>query len=125
MEDVKNLQQKLKDAKGPGNFRNMLMYLPNGDENSIKVIPLAEATAKDEFFNIKRASMRDILAGHRVPPQNLGVIPETAGGYGDADVADQLAYNNEIIPVQQQMKELNDWLGQEVITFRDYKEDEK
>ena len=73
----------------------------------------------------KRASMRDILAGHRVPPQNLGVIPETAGGFGDANVADQLAYDNEIVPLQQQMKEINDWLGQEVISFRPYKEDEK
>jgi capsid portal protein len=29
-EDVNNIRQAMKSAKGPGNFRNLFMYSPNG-----------------------------------------------------------------------------------------------
>ncbi len=29
-EDVNNLRNAMKSAKGPGNFRNLFMYSPNG-----------------------------------------------------------------------------------------------
>jgi len=34
-EDVNNIRQAMKSAKGPGNFRNLFMYSPNGKKDGI------------------------------------------------------------------------------------------
>lgn len=82
-EDVKNIRQAMKSTKGPGNFRNLFMYSPNGMKDSIQIIPLSEVAAKDEFLNIKNVSRDDIMAAHRAPPQMMGIIPSNTGGFGD------------------------------------------
>lgn len=45
----------MKDSKGPGNFRNLLIHVPNGKKDSVQVIP----AAKDEFLNINNVSRDD------------------------------------------------------------------
>ncbi len=45
--------EALKNSKGPGNFRNLFMYAPNGKKDGIQLIPVSEVTARDEFFNIR------------------------------------------------------------------------
>ncbi|UTH74770.1 hypothetical protein [Chromobacterium sp. IIBBL 290-4] len=62
----------------------------------------------------------DVLAAHRVPPQLLGVIPGNVGGFGDAPKAAGVFYENEIRPLQLRLQEVNDWLGEEVISFDTY-----
>lgn len=119
-EDIDALEEAMKSSKGPGNFRNLLMYAPDGKKDGLQVLPLAEATAKDEFFNISRATKADILIAHRIPPQLLGVTPENAGGFGDANVADHITYKNEIVPVQQRLEDANDFFEEEVMKFKDY-----
>jgi PBSX family phage portal protein len=118
--DIDALEKAMAKSKGPGNFRNLLMYAPGGKKDGLQVLPLAEATAKDEFFNISRATRSDILIGHRIPPQLLGMAPENVGGFGDANTADQLTYLNEIMPVQNRMLGMNDFFEDEVIKFKDY-----
>ena len=81
-EDVNNIRQAMKSAKGPGNFRNLFMYSPNGKKDGIQIIPLSEVAAKDEFLNIKNVSRDDMMAAHRVPPQMMGVMPNNVGGLG-------------------------------------------
>ncbi|WP_241499326.1 phage portal protein [Chromobacterium sphagni] len=56
-EDVDAMRKALKDSKGPGNFRNVFMYAPNGKKDGIQIIPLAEVAAKDEFLNIKNITV--------------------------------------------------------------------
>ena len=34
-QDVDNLRQAMRDSKGPGNFRNLFMYAPNGKKDGI------------------------------------------------------------------------------------------
>ncbi|UCV02281.1 phage portal protein [Dechloromonas denitrificans] len=119
-EDVDKLRQALKDSKGPGNFRNLFMYAPGGKEKGIQLIPVSEVAAKDEFLNIKNVTRDDQLAAHRVPPQLMGIIPHNTGGFGDAETAAKVFSANEITPLQERMKELNTWLGMEVIKFRPY-----
>ena len=70
-EDVNNLRNAMKSAKGPGNFRNLFMYSPNGKKDGLQIIPLSEVAAKDEFLNIKNVSRDDMMAAHRVPPQGM------------------------------------------------------
>ncbi|MCV5632196.1 hypothetical protein OFN23_28950, partial [Escherichia coli] len=80
------IRQAMKSAKGPGNFRNLFMYSPNGKKDGIQIIPLSEVAAKDEFLNIKNVSRDDMMAAHRVPPQMMGIMPSNVGGFGDVEV---------------------------------------
>jgi PBSX family phage portal protein len=118
--DVNAIRQALKDSKGPGNFRNLFMYAPNGKKDGIQLIPVSEVAAKDEFFNIKNVTRDDMLAAHRVPPQLLGVVPSNTGGFGAADTAAEVFGRNEVEPLQARFLELNEWLGEEVIKFKPY-----
>lgn len=118
--DVNALRQALKDSKGPGNFRNLFMYAPNGKKDGIQLIPVSEVTAKDEFFNIKNVSRDDMLAAHRIPPQLLGVVPSNTGGFSDPATAARVFGRNEIKPLQNRFLQLNDWLGEEVVKFEEY-----
>lgn len=118
--DVDDLKEQLKQAKGKGNFKNLFLYAPDGKESGIKVIPLSDVVAKDEFANIKNTSRDDILAAHRVPPQLMGIIPTNNGGFGDVEKAGKVFFINEIKPLQQRLEEINHWLGKKVITFTPY-----
>lgn len=119
-DDVDNLRQALKDAKGPGNFRNLFMYAPNGKKDGIQILPVSEVAAKDDFWNIKRTSRDDQLAGHRVPPQLMGIIPDNTGGFGDVVNAAMVFVANELEPLQERLLELNEIAGEEVIKFKPY-----
>ncbi|MBI5917775.1 MAG: phage portal protein [Nitrosomonadales bacterium] len=119
-DDVNALRQALKDSKGPGNFRNLFMYAPNGKKDGIQLIPVAEVAAKDEFLNIKNVTRDDMLAAHRVPPQLMGIIPNNTGGFGDAEKAAAVLSAIEIAPLQARLMELNDWIGEEVIRFKPF-----
>lgn len=122
-EDVDNIRKAMKGAKGPGNFRNLFMYSPNGKKDGIQIIPLSEVAAKDEFLNIKNVSRDDMMAAHRVPPQMMGIIPNNTGGFGDVEKASRVFVRNELMPLQKRFQEINEWLGDEVIKFEDYKLD--
>ena len=110
----------MKESKGPGNFRNLFMYAPNGKKDGIQLIPVAEVAAKDEFLGIKNISRDDMLAMHRVPPQLIGIIPSNTGGFGDAAKAAEVFARNEIVPLQEHFRQINDWMGEEVVRFRPY-----
>ncbi|WP_329906144.1 phage portal protein [Serratia quinivorans] len=118
--DVDNIRNAMKGARGPGNFRNLFMYSPNGKKDGIQIIPLSEVAAKDEFWNIKNVTRDDQLHAHRVPPQLMCIVPENAGGFGNVKEASEVFVRNELIPLQRRMQELNDWIGEEVITFEAY-----
>jgi len=119
-EDVDNLRSALKNAKGPGNFRNLFMYAPKGKKDGIQLLPIGEVAAKDEFWNIKKVTVEDQLAAHRVPPQLMGIIPSNAGGFGDVEKAAGVFNGLEIEPLKARLREVNDWLGIEVVRFRDF-----
>ncbi|POR46732.1 PBSX family phage portal protein [Paraburkholderia eburnea] len=119
-DDVDALRDALKSAKGPGNFRNLFYYAPNGKKDGLQLIPVSEVAAKDEFFNIKNITRDDLLAAHRVPPQLLGIVPSNTGGFGAADTAAKVFGRNEITPLQNQFLAFNDWAGDEIVRFSSY-----
>ncbi|MGF7149451.1 PBSX family phage portal protein [Sphingomonas zeicaulis] len=119
-EDADAIRQALKDSKGPGNFRNLFIHAPNGKAEGVKIIPIAEVAAKDEFLGIKNVTRDDILAAHRVPPQLLGVVPQNSGGFGDVGKAADVFFVSEIAPLMARCLELNDWLGVEAVAFDPY-----
>lgn len=118
--DIDGIREALKQSKGPGNFRNLFLYSPNGKKDGIQLIPVSEVAAKDDFFNIKNVSRDDVLAAHRIPPQLLGIVPSNTGGFGAIVPAAQVFATNEIEPLQARFLALNDWLGEEVVQFEKY-----
>lgn len=119
-EDIDKLEESLKNSKGPGNFRNLLLYSPNGEKDGLKLIPISEVTAKDEFFNIKAVSRDDQLAACRVPPNIMGIVPTNTSGFGNISSAAEVFARNEILPLQTHFMQLNDWLGEQIIHFEPY-----
>ena len=119
-DDIQAIREALKASKGPGNFRNLFLYAPNGKKDGVQLIPISEVAAKDEFLGIKDATRDDVLAAHRVPPQLLGIVPKNAGGFGSIRDAAGIFVKNELEPLQARFLELNDWLGLDVVAFSPY-----
>ena len=109
--EVDSIREALKKSKGPGNFRNLFMYSPNGKKDGIQIIPLSEVAAKDEFLNIKNVSRDDMLAAHRVPPQLMGIIPTNTGGVGGVGKKARGFVRNELTPPQGRTQKGKEWLG--------------
>lgn len=118
---AEGIRKAMKEAKGPGNFRNMFVYAPGGKKDGLQIIPISEVAARDDFFNIKNVSRDDVLAAHRVPPQLLGIVPTNSGGFGTPVAAAQVFACNELEPLQAKFLALNEWLGQEAVKFRPYR----
>lgn len=119
-EGIAELRVMMSHSNSDGNLRNIFYYAPNGKPDAIKIIPLSEVATKDDFFNIKNATRDDLLSVHRVPPQMMGIIPSNTGGFGDVEKAAKVFVRNEPVPLQEQMKELNQWAGLEEIRFNEY-----
>lgn len=117
---VKDLRKAMRDSKGPGSFRNLFMYAPNGKKDGIQLIPISEVAAKDDFGTIKNISRDDQLAMLRIPPQLVSVVPQNAGGFGSIREAAEVWAVNELEPVQARLMQINDWQGEEVVRFRPY-----
>lgn len=119
-EDADKLREELRKTKGIGNFRNLFFHAPNGKKDGIQVIPIAEVAAKDEFWNLKNVTRDDQLAGHRIPPQLLGVVPTNSAGFGDVEKAARVFVVNELEPLQRSFEAVNELAGEPVISFRPY-----
>lgn len=115
--DVDKLREQLRKSKGPGNFRNLFVHAPSGKPDGLKLIPVSEIAAKDDFSAIKNASKDDVLAAHRVPPGLLGIIPNNTGGFGNASQSLQVFYENEIVPLQGLFETFNEWAGMDIVKF--------
>jgi len=118
--DVEALREAMRSSKGLGNFKNLFFYAPNGKPDGIKIVPLSEVATKDDFFNIKKASAEDLMSAHRVPPQMMGMMPNNAGGFGDVIKAAQVFVRNELTPLQERIREVNKWVGENIIEFKNY-----
>lgn len=118
--DIDAMRQALKDSKGPGNFRNLFLYSPNGKKDGVQIIPISEVAAKDEFFNMKNVTRDDQLAGHRIPPQLMGIIPQNAGAFGDVEKAARVFVANELEPLQAALLSINEFAQEEIVRFRPY-----
>ena len=78
------------------------------------------SATKDDFFNIKKASATDLMNAHRVPFQLMSDKPENIGLLCDAEKMANVFVRNELSRLQNRFREVNDWLGMEVITYKEY-----
>lgn len=116
-EGASAIRKALRGAKGQGNFKNLFIHSPKGKADAIRLLPIAEVGAKDEFLNIKQVTAEDLMAAHRVPPQLIAVVPKNTAGFGNVKDAAAIFYEAEIVPIQERMREVNDWLGVEALRF--------
>ena len=114
------LADRLGQAKGIGNFKNMFVNIPGGKKDGIQIMPIADVTAKDEFSNVKTLSRDDMLAAHRTPPQLIGIVPTNNGGFGKVTEARDAFYETEIVPIARRMLRMNEWFGVPLLAFADY-----
>ncbi|EQB5946289.1 phage portal protein [Citrobacter freundii] len=117
---VEVVKKTLSESRGKGAFKNILLHAPGGGKDGVQILPFQQITAKDEFMNVKASSRDDILAAHRVPPQLMGAMPGEKGSFGDVEKAARVYAINELMPVMEAMKHVNDWMGEEVIRFNPY-----
>ncbi|MCD9457379.1 Presumed portal vertex protein, partial [Klebsiella pneumoniae] len=117
---LEGLADGMRTPKGLGNFKNLFFYPPHGKPDGIKIGPLSEVATKDDFFNIKKVSAADLLDAHRIPFQLMGGKPENVGSLGDIEKVAKVFVRNELIPLQDRMRDVNAWAGQEVIRFKSY-----
>lgn len=119
-QDVDKMREQFRQAKRPGNFKNLFVHSPNGKKEGIQIIPISEVAAKDEFLGIKNVTRDDMLAAHRVPPPLLGIVPQNNGGFGDIRSAMDVFFDNEIAPIMRAMRQINQRTGLPVVNYRDY-----
>lgn len=118
-EDKAALQTQLKQGKGVGNFRSMMIHIPNGNEHAIQILKVGEINQRDEFEKIKNISADDVIVAHRVPPALAGVKPTNSGGFGDIEKINSVYQQNEVQPMCLAFLELNQQLnGREKINFK-------
>ncbi len=115
--DVDGLRDALRKSKGPGNFRNLFVHAPNGKEGSLKVIPITEVGAKDEFLGIKTATRDDVLAAHRVPPSLIGIVPAQGTTPGNPLQSVMMFLALEIMALQRRFDQVNEAVGHPLIAF--------
>ncbi|WP_260925462.1 phage portal protein [Novosphingobium sp. 9] len=120
METSDAIAERLGQARGVGNFKNMFVHIPGGKKDGIQIMPIADVTAKDEFNAVKTISRDDMLAAHRTPPQLIGIVPLNNAGFGSVAEARDGYYESEIVPIARRMLRMNAWFGQAVLAFADY-----
>jgi PBSX family phage portal protein len=94
------IKSKIEQSKGLGNFRNMFINIPKGDPEGIKLLPVGEVTAKDEFANVKGITAQDIFTAHRFPAGLAGIIPTNGAVMGSPETARDTYRKDEVIPLQ-------------------------
>lgn len=93
------IRNELRESRGPGNFRNLFLHSSGGSKDGLKLIPVSEVAAKDEFTGIKSVTREDMLASLQAPPQLLGIVPQKSGGFGSTREAAAVWTAMELSPL--------------------------
>ena len=112
-DDEDDLKAAIKDSRGVGNFRSLFINNRSGKadaEKAIKIIPVGDISTKDEFERIKKMTLNDMLSMHRAQEALSGQTSGDSPGFGDLDKITRAYYNNEVVPMQQDMLEINEYL---------------
>jgi PBSX family phage portal protein len=110
---AKLLEEKIKDSRGPGNFRSMYLNLPqiaNGVREPVRIIPVGNIETKDDFQAVSNISARHALAMHRMYPAIAGVMPDNLTGFGDLEKTMRVWVELEVQALQAPFLELNEHL---------------
>ncbi len=113
IEDEGKLKEAIKNSKGVGNFRSLFFNNRSGKtdaDKAIKITPVGDISTKDEFERIKRITLNDMLSMHRAQEALSGQSSGDSAGFGNLDRITSAYYNNEVVPLQQDIMQINDYL---------------
>lgn len=117
--DVEALRSAMNSSKGMGNFKTCSSTRRTGSPTVSRLCRSARWRQR-MIFQHQKVSAADLLDAHRIPYQLMGGKPENVGSVGDVEKAARVFVRNELTPLQQRIKEVNDWVGVEVIRFKKY-----
>ena len=115
--DVEALRSAMNSSKGMGNFKTCSSTRRTGSPTVSRLCRSARWRQR-MIFQHQKVSAADLLDAHRIPYQLMGGKPENVGSVGDVEKAARVFVRNELTPLQQRIKEVNDWVGVEVIRFK-------
>ncbi|NRA85057.1 MAG: phage portal protein, partial [Gammaproteobacteria bacterium] len=113
VDDEAALKGAIRDSKGVGNFRSLFINNRSGKvdaDKAIKITPVGDIATKDDFDKIKKITLNDMLSMHRAMEALCGQSSGDSPGFGDLDKITRAYYNNEVVPMQQDMEEINEYL---------------
>lgn len=112
------IKAKLKAKEGMA-FKNMFVNAKGKDTKAPELKPIGQVEAKDSFKEVKNQTKDDVLALHRVPIELMSVRRESITSL-DLNKVDWLFHKNELLPLIDSLKELNEFVAPNVITANDY-----
>lgn len=116
--DAEALEAKVRESKGPGNFRSMMINIDKSNaKEPVKIIPVGDIGTRDEFERIKNITRDEILSMHRMYAGLSGVIPENNSGFGDMEKIMRVYHELEIGAMQQPFLEMNQVFGPHAVRF--------
>lgn len=116
-EQEREIKQKL--SKG-GAFQNLYVNAKGKDGKKPELTPIGQVEAKDAFKDIKSMTTNDVLASHRIPLELMSIVREGFTSSSDLNKVDRVFYKNELVPLLELVSELNEFVGMDVITIKDY-----
>lgn len=116
-EQEKDIKDKLSNKMA---FKNLFVNGKGKDSKAPTLTPIGQVEAKDEFKNIKSKTTEDVLASHRIPLDLMSIVREGFASSSDLNKVDRVFYKNELVPLLEQVCELNDFVGMEVVTIKEY-----
>ena len=114
------IKSQLRKKGGLGAFKNLFIRSKGGESKEPKLIPIAQVEAKDAFKDIKNMTTNDVLASHRVPLELMSVRRDGFNPAGDLNKIDHIFHKNELVPLLESVCEINDFVGRQVVTIKDY-----
>ncbi len=72
------------------------------------------------FLTLRNVSAEELMSANRVPSQMMGMMPNNTGGFGYVVKTAQVFVRNELIPLQERIKEINKWIGALFLTYTNY-----
>lgn len=101
-------------------FKNLFINAKGKAGVKPELTPIGQVEAKDAFKDIKSTTTNDVLASHRIPLDLMSIVREGFSSSSDLNKVDRIFYKNELVPLLEMVCELNDFIGQEVITIKEY-----
>ncbi|MFA0155409.1 phage portal protein [Vibrio sp. 10N.261.46.A3] len=114
----KEIKKRLQAQEGMA-FKNLFVNAKGKDTKAPELKAIGQVEAKDAFRDVKNQTTTDVLALHRVPIELMSVRRESITSM-DLNKVDWLFHKNELLPLIEMMRELNDFVGSEVIATSEY-----
>jgi PBSX family phage portal protein len=113
----KEIKEKLTNQ---GAFKNLVVNAKGKGASKPELTPIGQVEAKDAFKDIKSMTTNDVLASHRIPLELMSIVREGFSSSSDLNKVDRVFYKNELVPILELVTELNDFVGMEIVSIKEY-----